>query len=140
MGKGEPCSDATRRREREYLEIHDGRKALDFVDGDQVLERLRVERGELVLLAVHGRLFLFIADRLELVQETVVCVDNEEAIVSWLELLRIVIGGSYWLPNSAATKRKPVLRMHMAFEVGTESKYLILMALTLSSSQPSVAL
>src|SRR5690349_5129060 len=54
-----------------YLEVHDGRKALDLIDGNQILERLGVEGGDLVFVLVHCGLFFLITDRLELEQETV---------------------------------------------------------------------
>lgn len=101
-----------------YLEVHDGRKALDLIDGNQILERLGVEGGDLVFVLVHCGLFFLITDRLELEQETV----TETSFVRERARNQGMTKGSYWLPNSAATKRKPVLRMHMAFDVGTVSK------------------
>ena len=47
---------------------------------------------------------------------------------------------TYWLPNSDATNRKPVLRTHILEATGTVSKYFSLTSFTISSSVSMVTL
>lgn len=47
---------------------------------------------------------------------------------------------TYWLPNSAATYRKPVFSTHIAEATGTVSKYLSFISVTTSSSVSMVTL